>query len=145
MFRICIYFELSNAQIASFHCTFFLIHTLKMMVNMVVTSLPMAKCLALQHILFFQLFSCFFFPPHFHFLLLSWSMFIFLCFLFLYYSLKKFNRAFHIHAYMNFRTSKTHTTSNNKLKKLLTNIPFIFVLWLPTYPIHFLACPPSFN
>ncbi len=49
MFLICIYLKLWNVQIAFFHGIAFLLHTSKMMVNVVMTSLPIAKCSTLQH------------------------------------------------------------------------------------------------
>ncbi len=53
MFWICIYLDLSCAQIASSHCTLCLLHTLKMMVSMTTTLPPSAKCSTFQHSLLF--------------------------------------------------------------------------------------------
>jgi len=69
VFLIYIYLELLNAQIAFLHGIVFLPHTLNMIMNTTVTSLPMAKCLALQQSLFvsslllFLFFSTFLLPP----------------------------------------------------------------------------------
>ncbi len=59
--NLYIYLELSYVHIASSQCTFCLLHTLKMMVNMGATLLPMAKCSALQHTLLFSTLLPFFF------------------------------------------------------------------------------------
>jgi hypothetical protein len=127
-------------QIASSHYMFYLLRTLKMMVNVAATSHPMAEYSALQHVLLF----CFFFFQQFCFLFLSSFILIILHFLLLCYSLQLLNCILHTHASMNFRISKMFTT-NNKQKQLSTIILYIFILELPTYLIHFLACPSFFN
>jgi hypothetical protein len=53
MFHFGLYNELSFAQIISSHCTFFLMHILKMMKNGAMTLQPTTEYSALLHILLF--------------------------------------------------------------------------------------------
>ncbi len=95
MFQFYIYHELLFAQIASSHYTFFLLHILKMMMNVITTS---HQWLNIQHafsLCSFQLLFYFCSSQQFHFLFLLSSMFTPLRFLFLYYSLQFFNHSLH--------------------------------------------------
>jgi hypothetical protein len=139
-----IFFEFLYVQIASSHCTFFLLHILKMMVNAMMTLFPTAKCLALQYSLLLSTLLLLFFFQQFNFFL---SPFVFtrLCFFLPCYYLQFLNRIFCIHASIHSRTSKTHIASNNKRKQVLTITSFLFILELLAYCIHFLTYPPSFK
>jgi hypothetical protein len=116
-----------KAQIASFHCTPFLLHILKMMVNVVVTSLPTTECLIFQHVVLFSILlnSVFFFST-LPLLLLCSFVLTSLCFLLLCYSLQFFNHIFCTHVFMNSKTSKTQTTFGNKRKQLFNNYSVYF-------------------
>jgi hypothetical protein len=81
----------------------------------------------------------------FCFLVLLLFVLIFLCFLFLCYFLWFFNRTLCIHAFVNAKTLKTFTISNNKQKQLSMITSFIFVLEHPTHHIHFFTYPLVFN
>ncbi len=145
MFQICIYFELLYAQIASPHCTFCLLHPMKMMVNVVLTLLPMVECFTFQHSLLFSTLLLFI-----YFSTIPLPLLISVCahsfalpFPLLLFAIFQLRYLYYVS--MNSRTSKTHTTSYNKRKQLSMVTLFIFVLKLLAHPIHFLACLLSFN
>jgi hypothetical protein len=106
---------------------------------------PYNQWLNIQHAFMlcsFQLFFYFYSFQQFHFLLLLLFMLIGMRFLFLCYFLWFFNCTICIHAIVNSRTLKMHTTFNNKCKLLLMVTPFFFVLELPAHHIHFFIRSP---
>jgi hypothetical protein len=118
--------ELSYAQIASSHCTLYFLHVLKIMVNVVATSLP--TTMLLSTLLLFFFFNNF-----------VSSSYLCLCsrFLFLYYSLQFFNHTFCTHVSVNSIILKTHTTSNNKQNQFLIVIPIFWSLSFLPIPFNF--------
>jgi hypothetical protein len=91
---------------------------------------PYSQQLNIQHSFFYssQLFFNFYSFQQFCFLLLPFFVLAPLCFLSLYYSLQFFKCTFYTHTAVNSKTSKMHTTSNNKRKLLSKVIPFFFIL-----------------
>jgi hypothetical protein len=141
MFQFYIYHELSFAQIASSHYTFFLLYIVKMMMNVMVTSQPMAEYSTRYLFLLFSnvLLLLFLLPPPTFICAHSSALpFPFL-----------FSIVFQLHSLHSccyeLQNLKMHRTSNNKDKLLLTIILFFSVLERPTHHIHFFIYPPSFS
>jgi hypothetical protein len=115
-------------QITSSH--FMFLHIPKMMVNAIATSQPIVEYstrllfLLFSTILLLLFFSIILLPP----LAFVCAHSFVLPFPLLFFIISQLHLC--IHATMNFRTSKMHTTSNNKHKLLLTITPFCFVLVL---------------
>jgi hypothetical protein len=134
MFQFYIYLELSYAQIASSHCTLLLLHTLKMMANVVVTLLPVAKCLALLYSqLFFFFFNSFVSFSYFRLCLL-------LCASFSLATLYNFSITLSALMLLCILELQKHTTFDSKRKQISIVIPFFSILELLIHHIHFLTC-----
>jgi len=110
-----------------FHGIVFFPHTLKMIMNVMVISLPMVECSTFQHFPLFSTFLILIFWTMF-FSIISPSMFIFMCFFLFYYFQQTFYYDLYTHFSTNSIASKKHTISYNKWKQPTMDISSFFIL-----------------